>query len=375
MKSTYYLIGTPWDGKPVSGRAPVIAPFDPTITETGGDDNLFDLKERRRILRVSDLLSCNDDQQVEHLIDSVADCRTIYIAIDWHPRTTNPTIISFFQLRVRQVLCTISNYLLSATVKLMDVDEAAWRLPTRRLTLPWLIDIATSLESYAVNRHVKFDQKGFPLIPASSYATSAPIDMLPYDRRNSRLCKDPKSTAICFFTDDRKIYPRFEHLMEEIDLYRQYAAVVVPDLTVTEDMDEPWQAFIMLLNQLFGAILAVNGIKIIANTRCGTVHSQRYLQAVPQRVACASGSLGCTPVKSPEDYSFTTKILARQPAVLLIYGKRDRIAENQLAALGVNVKRYPDAHTRSSRLSRKARERLLCSRQPSIREQRGAPSS
>lgn len=356
MKSTYYLIGAPWDGKPVTGRAPVVTSFDPTVNETGAEDNLFDLNGRRRILRISELLSCNNDQQVERLIYSVADCQAVYVALDWRPRTSNPTIASFFQLRVKQVLYVINDNLPCTSVQLMEVDETTWRLPTRRLTLPWLIDIATSFESYVNSRHVKFDRNGFPLIPASAYATSIPSDMLPYGRRNSRLCKDPRTTVICFFTDDRHIYPRFEHLLEEIDLYRRYAAVAVPDLTVTKDMDEPWQAFIMLLNQLFGAVLAVNGIKIIANTRCGSPQSQRYLQAIPKRVTCTSGSLGCAPINSPEDYSFTAKILAMQPKVLLIYGKRDRVAEDQLATLGLNVRRYSDAHTRSSRLSREARQ-------------------
>lgn len=355
MKSTYYLVGAPWDGKPVTGRAPVVAPFDPTVNEAGAEDNLFDLNGRRRFLRISELLSCNDGQQVERLINSVADCQAVYVALDWYPHTSNPTIVSFFQLRVKQVLYVISDYLPCASVQLMEVDEATWRLPTRCLTLPWLIDIATSFEPYVDNRHVKFDRNGFPLIPASAYATSIPSDMLPYGRRNSRLCKDPRTTAICFFTGDRYIYPRFEHLLEEIDRYRHYAAVVVPDLTVTEDMDASWQASIMLLNQLFGAVLAVNSIKIIANTRCGSPQSQRYLQAVPKRVACASGSLGCTPINSQEDFSFTAKILTMQPEVLLIYGRQDRVAEDQLATLGLNVRRYSDAHTRSSRLSREAR--------------------
>ena len=34
---------------------------------------------------------------------------------------------------------------------------------------------------------------------------------------------------------------------------------------------------------------------------------------------------------------------------------KDRVAEDQLATLGLNVRRYSDAHTRSSRLSREAR--------------------
>ena len=188
-------------------------------------------------------------------------------------------------------------------------------------------------------------------MPPSCYAKAIPREMLPYTHRRSRLCSSDSNAAICFFMDDHSIYPRFEHLLEEVGNYRSFASVVVPDLSVTADMDVPWQGFIMLLNQLFGAVLAVNGIKIIANTRCGSEASVRYLEAIPKGILCASGSLGCKVLASETDFGFLSKLLSLRPRASLIYGKEDPIAFEQFATMGIPVKRYPDIHSRSLKAS------------------------
>ena len=42
------------------------------------------------------------------------------------------------------------------------------------------------------------------------------------------------------------------------------------DATVTQDMDLEWQEEMMLLNQLFMAVLAVNDVRVVANLRTGS---------------------------------------------------------------------------------------------------------
>ena len=355
MKSTYRLIGVPWDGKPIPGRAPIPVPFDPTVGEAGSEDNLFDLGGRRKYITASALLSCNIDQQIDEFITMVEDCTAVFIALDYHPPTNNPIIIAFYKLRIMQIYQTVYDKLPAATVRLMEAGNLSSIPRIRRLTLPWLMNIAASFEKHCTEFGMVFNADGLPCIPIEAYATSLPDDMIPYGRRHSRLCAHPESTALCHFTGDKEIYPRFEHLLEEIEEYRPYAAAVIPDLTVTADMDRPWQAFIMLLNQLFGAVLAAHGIKIIANTRCGSPESKKYLESIPKRVLWAVGSLGCEPIRHPEDYSFTSKIICLQPQALLTYGKRDRVAGEQLAKLGIRTRRYPDVHARLSQISKLSR--------------------
>lgn len=347
MKSTYRLVGTFWDGKAALDKMPSAEPFDATIGATNTPDSLFDQAGKRRYVRLSNLLACDDDKSLGNLLESLSCARAVYVALDWQPASSNPTLVSFFDLRVRQILAELNSRLPSCQIVPMSGGLLRPSVVIHRMTIPWLIQMAEGLEAYLIDQGMKFDEQGFPLVPPSCYAKAIPREMLPYTHRRSRLCASNSNAAICFFMDDHNIYPRFEHLFEEVGNYRSFASVVVPDLSVTADMDVPWQGFIMLLNQLFGAVLAVNGIKIIANTRCGSTASLRYLEAIPKGILCASGSLGCKVLVSKIDYGFLSKLLSLRPSASLIYGKEDPIAFEQFATMGIPVKRYPDIHSRS----------------------------
>lgn len=122
----------------------------------------------------------------------------------------------------------------------------------------------------------------------------------------------------------------------------------MPDITITRDMDFEMQEMIMLANQLFVATLVVNNIKIIFNTRNGTLNTLNCFKHVPRHVMCASGFLGCD--NSSDIFSsspYVNKILRLMPSKLLIYGKHDYIVDQQLESLGINYRYYSDFHTRS----------------------------
>ena len=100
----------------------------------------------------------------------------------------------------------------------------------------------------------------------------------------------------------------------------------------------------MLLNQLFLAVLAVNGIKIVMNARTGSSDSIKNLMIFPKNILWATSFLGCDNLRSETDYSFISKILALLPSKLLVYGKHDGIAENQLSVMGISHRTYTDFH-------------------------------
>lgn len=347
MKTSYLLLGMPWDGMPVPEKGVAHLPFDQTIAEAGRDDCLFDLASRKRFIRISSLLSCNSMAEVEAIIVSLRQCDGVYILLDFLPESVNSTIVAFYRLRCLQVIRFVSDSLPRADVAFMESPEALRLKRAKRLTIPWLINMAERYVLDAGKAGVGFDTSGFPLIPREWYASQIPSDMIDYSHRNSRFIANPSSTAICFFMGDSGIYPRFEKLEKDLIEFRRYAAVVMPDVTVTADMDLAWQAFIMLLNQLYAAVIATHGVKIIANTRCGSFESRRFLSAIPRGVLCASGTLGCARLVEPYDYSYAEKILAIHPMALLTYGKKDPIAKEQLSTMGVNVVSFADSHTRS----------------------------
>lgn len=349
MKASYLLIGMPWDKLPALETNPAYLPFDQSLVEAGNDDCLFDLPLRRRFIRLSALLSCNTKKEVDAAVSALHKCKNIYILLDYFPTSGNPTILSFFRFRCLQIAQYISGTFPRANIAFMASPDVLLLSAPKRLTLPWLIQMAERYVSIVSKSKFAFDDSGFPLIPSECYAKRIPNDMIDYPHRRSRLIANPASTAICFFMGDSGIYPRLERLSYDIDEYRRYAAVVMPDVTVTSDMDLPWQAFIMLLNQLYIAAVASEGVKIIANTRCGSPESRRFLKTIPKGILCASGSLGCDNLNRPYDYAFAEKILKLRPSALLIYGKKDSIANEQLATMGITVISYPDSHARAKK--------------------------
>lgn len=116
------------------------------------------------------------------------------------------------------------------------------------------------------------------------------------------------------------------------------------DLTVTEDMDIEWQRTIILLNRLYDAFLATNGIKLIQNLRVGSPATLNVLTVVPEGVLAASGTLGC-PLTKPNDLSYTLKLNVAKPSGVIQYGRRDESMEQQLDKLCIPHRRYDDIHT------------------------------
>ena len=134
--------------------------------------------------------------------------------------------------------------------------------------------------------------------------------------------------------------------MKSTSIYREYAGIVATDVTVTADMDFEWQAATMLLNQLFMATVAINGVKVAPNLRSGGRETLRFLKTIPPDVICASGTLGCDDLRSPADFTYLEKVLTVRPRGVLVYGKRDDLMLRQLSRMGIDYRVYVDSHRR-----------------------------
>ncbi len=196
---------------------------------------------------------------------------------------------------------------------------------------------------------IKFDSDGRPIFQKKDFLNKIPEELVTFDYRNNSSITTPKSkTALAFFEPDKRIYPRLSKMKQDLPIYRQYAGVVFPDITITKDMDVGLQETLILANHLFAAYLVVNGIKVIFNTRTASTKTLEAFNNIPRGVMCASGFLGCknaTNFSTAADY--TNKILMLLPGSLLIYGKHDKIIDFQLNNLGINYHYFQDFHGRS----------------------------
>ena len=90
---------------------------------------------------------------------------------------------------------------------------------------------------------------------------------------------------------------------------------------------------------LFTMILAINGIRIILNTRCGGIESYTAFKSIPKEITVSSGFLGCDKL-CENDFSYISKIVFLFPCKVLV-------AEEQLDRFGFVYKVYPDTHKSS----------------------------
>lgn len=220
------------------------------------------------------------------------------------------------------------------------------------LSLTNLMQLADTYIVYLASHGVEFNESGYPILDKSCYLSEIPDDLIAYHSRNSCYVKEKSRTALCFYCGDQLIYPRLKQIFDDIPIYKQFMGVVACDITVTVDMEEEWQREILLINQLFIAILAINGIKIIANLRSGSDATIDTLDSIPHGVMCATGTLGCSLINNPEDLRFIKKILRVRPSLILLYGRKDQTLEEQLQRFGIQYKRFDDVHMRFNRRRR-----------------------
>jgi len=199
--------------------------------------------------------------------------------------------------------------------------------------------------SYLIAKGIKFSGDGYPIFENSMFLNEYPDMVVPFNQKKNRRVKNPQKTVICFFGGDKYIYPRYEKIFDELDTYKKYMGVVEPDITLTEDMDIEWQSVTMLLNQLFMAVLAVNGIKVILNTRMGLSDTAIAFENIPKKIMVASGFLGACPYKAPRDFSYVSKILRLYPEKVIIFGPCEVDAQEKLNRMGISFRTYSSFRT------------------------------
>lgn len=198
-----------------------------------------------------------------------------------------------------------------------------------------------------LNGKIDFDAEGWPVFQESHFLSEWPDDMVTYANRKNKLIVVRNKTLLCHFASDSQNYRRYTKVIDDIAEYQKYLGTVFPDITITKDMDIEFQELVLLANQLYAAVLAVNDIKLVANTRCGSKLTQKYLRHIPRNVIWASGFLGCNNTSnSSETAEYINKILSLIPKKLIIYGKQDLAVNYQLDIMGINYRYYEDFHRR-----------------------------
>lgn len=212
-----------------------------------------------------------------------------------------------------------------------------------------LINFTNEMYIYLISKGMKFNENGFPIFDKSYFLFDYPDIIIPIQHWKSKFILNKKRTCLCFYCDDKFIYRRIDKIFDEINIYKEYMGIIEPDLTVTSDMDEEWQKFIILINQLILAFFCINGIKCIPNTRIGNDKMLILLNNFPKNIMFSSSFLGCKNTNSFESNDrYINKVLTLLPSGLVLYGKKNLVLNHKLSYLGFDFKQYRDFHSLSA---------------------------
>lgn len=199
------------------------------------------------------------------------------------------------------------------------------------------IEIVECYTSYLLKRGVKFRDNGFPLFNSEWIITNKPKVIAPFNKRKYYR-QNKKDISICYFADDKFLYPRLEKVFSEIEILKEYHSICMMDISVSPYMLEEVQEMNLLLNLLYCCVIAINGIKIIPSFRTGSFSTINLLiDSVGKSKYWVMGSVGTQKSKNSSylDFLFKAKCLLIMPEVVLSYGRINESTYNCLMSLGI----------------------------------------
>lgn len=156
-----------------------------------------------------------------------------------------------------------------------------------------------------------------------------------------------------FYEDDY----RFEHLWKTPEKHlarlRGFAGVISPDFSLYRNMPEAQKISNTYRNQLLGAWLQRNGIKVIANVRLSGTASVPYaLAGTPRHSTLALGLHGCTKDLTNRAHVFEEVRLICdlcEPSALVVYGSDSYGVLDHPLSLDIPIHVFaPDHRSRST---------------------------
>jgi len=148
------------------------------------------------------------------------------------------------------------------------------------------------------------------------------------DHRKESSLRDANNKAIHFFQHDYLFNPTInskKKLTAQLDVFRRYECVILPDCSVYRNMPLPVQQYQVYNNRATGVFLENEGIKIIPSVRWGDEYSYSFcFEGLEQNSLLAVGTVGILRDQNDRVYfmkGFLKMIELLTPKGLLIYGK------------------------------------------------------
>lgn len=187
-----------------------------------------------------------------------------------------------------------------------------------------------------------FSGSGFPVIHAAQ-APEALSQLVGF--RDILQDHDTAETGVHFFLDDYKFERFWQRPENYIKRLSTYPCVFSPDFSLYTDYPEPLQRWNLYRNQLLGAWMQHEGVRVIPTaTFAGGKSYDWCFDGIEPGSAVAVSTVGLCVGKDSKALlreGVAELIRRKHPTELLIYGKVPDDLAAQLAQAGTPYRRYP----------------------------------
>lgn len=202
--------------------------------------------------------------------------------------------------------------------------------------------------SYLKSKGVQFSS-GVAVIPEQALYCDVPTMISTFKYRKDIPESLKKDSLISYFMSEDCLWARLTKLDEEIATISQYGGIVGFDLSPSVGMLRPRQELSIFINSLYNAYCAVNGVKVLPNSRLGDLATMSMSASIPYGSNFVSSKLGCCNYGFKNYGLYQTKLLLEKinPQILFIYGSiRLSDAKKLLNSVCPVVITYPDRRNR-----------------------------
>ena len=210
--------------------------------------------------------------------------------------------------------------------------------------LKWCDEKISYLKKYGI-----IFKNGVAVLPEESIYKDIPLMVSTYKYRNDIPEGIKRKSLLTYFMPDEDLWTRLYKLDEDLEILKTFGGITGFDLSPSIGMLRPRQKFSILVNSIVNAYCAINGIKILPNSRIGDFVTLPMIASIPYKSNIITSRLGCQNNGFKAYSLFQTKLIIERikPSILFVYGSvTQKEAEQLIREYAIKIISFPDRRSR-----------------------------
>ena len=211
--------------------------------------------------------------------------------------------------------------------------------------LKWCDEKITYLKKHGITF-----KNGVAVLPEESLYKDIPLMVSPYKYRNDIPEELRSKSLITYFMPDEDLWTRMYKIDEDLEELKKFGGITGFDLSPSIGMLRPRQKLSLLADSLYNAYCAVNGIKILPNSRIGDLGTLPMIASIPYGANFITSRHGCQNYGFKAYGLYQTKLILERikPSILFVYGSvSPKEAEQLIEKYNIKIITFPDRRSRT----------------------------